>query len=180
MTEMVDFLPTMTEIAGIGQKFPYNGKSLMPLIKQEKGYHHRDFAFSEGGFKKDEMWQIREGRFPYDIKGQLQEDHPEMVGKVISCRSQDWTYVWRCYEPAELYNRKTDVAERHNLAGLPEYAAIQASMRESLCEWMLGNADLLPWTKDVVFMDSPINLPSAAEMFRRRTGKDPLDHPFRQ
>lgn len=39
---------------------------------------------------------------PYDLKGNVQHDHPEAVGRCAAVRSRDWTYVWRMYAPWDL------------------------------------------------------------------------------
>ena len=67
---------------------------------------------------------------------------------MVACRDKEWTYVYRLYEPAELYNRAMDPGERHNLAGLPQHAATEAKMREVTFRWMVETSDCLPWKQD--------------------------------
>ncbi|KAH8894543.1 alkaline phosphatase-like protein [Thozetella sp. PMI_491] len=180
MTEMVDLLPTVFELCAVKETFPHNGKSLMPLINKAPGYQHKEFAFSEGGFLLDEEWLLERARFPYDLKASLQHERTEIVGKATACRDHDWTYIHRLYEQAELYNRKQDPGERHNLSGKPQYAHIEAKYREVVFRWLVETADLMSWKRDFFFgPNSKISYPTPMEQLARRK-EEPLDHPFRQ
>ena len=163
LCEMVDLVPTVFELLGIKEHFPHNGKSLVPTMLQ--GGAHKEYAFSEGGFLLSEEPFLEAGTFPYDIKGRLQHEQTELVGKVVSCRDREWTYVYRLYEPAELYSR-ADLGERHNLAGLPQYAAVEAKFREVILRWMVETSDLLPWKKDNRV--PPVALPTPREQANQR------------
>lgn len=81
-------------------------------------------------------------------------------------RNKEWTYVYRIYEQAELYSRLRDPGEVHNLSGLPEYAHVEASMREVILKWMVETSDLLPWQRDARFPQ--VKLVSPKEQARRR------------
>ncbi|KAI0021041.1 alkaline phosphatase-like protein [Xylariomycetidae sp. FL0641] len=186
MTEMVDLLPTVFELCGVPETFPHNGKSMMPLINRVPGYAHREFAFSEGGFLLEEEPHLEKGMFPYDLKGKIQHERTVVVGKVTSCRDREWTYMYRLYEQAELYHRTTDPGERHNLAGLPQYAHVEAKYREIVFRWLVETADLLPWKKDHFYgPNCKISYPTPREQLLARTQAmerkpdEPKDHPMR-
>ncbi|KAI0479313.1 alkaline-phosphatase-like protein [Xylariaceae sp. FL0804] len=113
MTETVDLLPTVFELCGFPNTFPYNGKSLMPII-------------------------------------QLQHERTALAGKATSCRDHDFTYVHRLYEPDELYDRRADPGERHNLAGRPARVRRRRGpvpYRDAVFRWLFASADLLPWRR---------------------------------
>jgi len=198
MAEMVDFLPTMLELCNVPETFPHNGKSMVPIMKA-KGERttteqHRDYAFSEGGFLLKEEWLLESGPFPYDMKGKIQHEQTHCVGKATSCRSKEWTYIYRLYEPAELYNRLSDPGERHNLAGLPAYAGTEAMMKEVVFKWLMEETDLMPWKRDIFYPDKVWveGLESPEEQLKKRMesigeGKEKtmesrlgMDHPLRQ
>ncbi|KAK7214284.1 hypothetical protein V2G26_021462 [Clonostachys chloroleuca] len=130
MTEMVDLVPTVFELSGIAETFMHNGKSWVPLLIGGET-KHKGYAFSEGGFLLSEEPLLEQAPYPYDIKTALQHEDTTLVGKEISLRDKDYYYVYRLYEPAELYDRHKDLPEMHNLAELREYAAI-VSKRSSL------------------------------------------------
>jgi arylsulfatase A-like enzyme len=187
MTEMVDLLPTVFELCKVPETFPHNGKSLMPLIRKDEGYQHKQYAFSEGGFLVEEERLLERGAYPYDIKGKLQHEQTKIVGKATCCRDKEWTYIHRLYEPGELYHRAVDPGERHNLIGLPQYAHIQAKYHEIVFQWIIENADLMSWKQD--FFHGPqakIRFPTPREQLLERMsdmdrGKDePKDHWARQ
>ena len=57
-------------------------------------------------------------------------------------RSREWKYIHRYpYGPHELYNLSQDPGETRNLAGLPEYAPVQAHLLDQLQQWYQTYAD---------------------------------------
>lgn len=157
MVEMVDLLPTIFQMAGVGEHFPHCGRSVCDVLvkggkdDQGKTIRHRDFAFSEGGFLLSEEPLLEQAPYPYDIKAALQHEDTALVGKAISIRDKEWTFVYRLYEPAELYNRGNDVHELHNLAELPEYSDVRKRMEARVLRWMVESSDFLPYQKDPRF-----------------------------
>lgn len=99
MVEMVGLLPTVFQMAGIGEHFPYCGRSVCDVLvkggKDDDGriIRHRDFAFSEGGFLLSEEPLLEQAPYPYDIKGALQHEDTALVGKAVSIRDKEWTFV---------------------------------------------------------------------------------------
>jgi len=164
MTEMVDLLPTVFQLCGIDQKFPHNGKSLLPAMLH--GTEHRQYAFSEGGFLLSEEPLLEQAPFPYDIKAALQHEDTSLVGKAISMRDREWTYIYRLYEPDELYSRVNDPSELHNLAAEPEHQSRVQNMKADMFKWMVEGSDFLPFHKDARFPE--VNLKSPAEQFAER------------
>jgi arylsulfatase A-like enzyme len=165
MTEMVDLVPTLLQLCGIGETFPHNGRSWMPLLLGGRQEHKR-FAFSEGGFLTSEEPLLEQARYPYDIKAALQHEDTTLVGKAISCRDREWTYIYRLYEPAELYDRVNDPAELHNLATDPKYAP-RARMMENECfRWLVETSDFLPFQRDNRF--PKVVMESPKEQFEKR------------
>lgn len=165
MCEMVDLLPTILHLCGIDEKFPHNGISLLPAILQGKK-HPKDFAYTEGGFLVSEEPLLEQAPYPYDIKAVLQHEDTTIVGKAFAMRSKEWTYVYRLYEPPELYNRKTDLGELHNLAACPQHAIIVAEMQAEMFQWMMKTSDVLPYEKDLRF--PPTDLVSPKEQYMQR------------
>jgi arylsulfatase A-like enzyme len=147
MVEMVDVLPTVLELAEVEAPHRHFGRSLGGLLR-DPGAEHRHYAFTEGGFTVEEEPQLEQPHFPYDLKGQLQHDHPNLVGKAIAVRDQEWTYVWRLYEPPELYRRADDPGERTNLARDPTHDAVQQRMHEAMVRWLVDTADVIPEPPD--------------------------------
>lgn len=163
--EMVDLLPTVFQLCGIGEHFPHNGVSLLPMILEGKA-HPKEYAYTEGGFLTSEEPLLEQAPYPYDIKAVLQHEDTELVGKAVGMRSKKWAYVYRLYEPPELYDRETDLGELHNLAADPDYAGVIAQMQAEMFKWMMQTADVLPFQKDPRFPQ--INLQSPKDQYLRR------------
>ncbi|KAH7141351.1 alkaline-phosphatase-like protein [Dactylonectria estremocensis] len=104
MTEMVDLVPTMLEISGVGETFAHNGLSWIPLLCGD-ATEHKTYAFSKGGFLTSEEPLLEHASYPYDLKASLQHEDTALVGKARSLRDSTWTYVYRLYELTELYHR---------------------------------------------------------------------------
>ncbi|KAL6247380.1 hypothetical protein RBB50_005726 [Rhinocladiella similis] len=168
MAEMVDLIPTVFELCGIGEHFPHNGKSLVPVLLKGQ-QEHKAFAFSEGGFLTSEEPLLEQAPYPYDIKAGLQHEDTTLVGKAISIRNRQWTYIYRLYEPAELYNRAEDPNEMHNLASEPRWAAVARSLESEIFRWLVESSDFLPWHKDSRFPE--VNLKSPRDQFLERLGR---------
>jgi arylsulfatase A-like enzyme len=157
MTEMVDLLPTMLEIAGIEPSHTHFGRSLVAALGGTDG-PHRDYAFSEGGFLVEEEHLLERARPPYDIKANLQHDRPTTVGKATSVRDKRYTYVHRAYEGPELYDRVADPGETVNMAGNNEYDEVVQRLRDALLDWSLSTSDVIPWQPDSRFESSFVSL----------------------
>ncbi|KAK8085181.1 alkaline-phosphatase-like protein [Apiospora hydei] len=152
MGEMVDLVPTVLQLGSIPETYAQYGVSLVDAIHTTtKGevLPHKKYSFTEGGFLVSEEPLLEQSPFPYDIKASLQHNDTSSVGKAISIRSKEWTYVYRLYEADELYSRKGDDAqELHNLAERPEYQRVRATLREEVFKWLVETADTIPWYED--------------------------------
>ncbi|MER5443020.1 sulfatase-like hydrolase/transferase [Streptomyces sp. NPDC002790] len=147
LVELVDIVPTVLELAGVAPDHRHFGRSLVPVLHAPDA-EHRQYAFTEGGFSAEEEPQLEEADFPYDLKAALQHERPELVGRAICVRDHDWSYVWRLYEPAELYHRTDDPHERTNLAGHPEHTTTETRLRDAVLRWLVDTSDTIPFDRD--------------------------------
>jgi arylsulfatase A-like enzyme len=161
MVELLDIVPTVLELAGLAAPYRHYGRTLVPVLRDATA-PHRQYAFTEGGFTIEEEPQLERAPFPYDLKTGLQHAQPELVGKAVAVRDADWTYVWRLYEPAELYQRAVDPDERTNLVGDARYAMVEQHMRDALLRWMVDTADVIPFETDPRFPNVDLPAPGAA------------------
>lgn len=167
MVEMVDLLPTVLQMAGVGEHFPHCGRSVCDvLVRGGRDEHgavlpHRDLAFSEGGFLLSEEPLLEQAPYPYDIKAALQHEDTTLVGKAVAVRDKAWTFVYRLYEPPELYSRADDPQELHNLAEVPEYADVRRRLEASVLRWMVESSDFLPYRKDPRFPEVKLEDPKS-------------------
>ena len=68
--------------------------------------------------------------------------------KAVMCRTQDYKYVRRLYEPDELYDLRADPQEVHNRIDDPSLAGELARLKERLLTFYLDTADVVPHETD--------------------------------
>lgn len=179
MCEMVDLLPTVFQMCGIEQTFAHNGVSLLPAVMHHRP-HPKKYAYTEGGFLTSEEPLLEQAPYPYDIKSVLQHEDVECVGKATAIRSKKWTYVYRLYEPPELYDRESDLQELHNLAAEPAYASVVRDLHAEMFRWMVETADTIPLQPDprlpTVELESPVDQ-YAARLEKQRKKAQSSTHP---
>lgn len=154
LVELVDLLPTLLELGGTEARHTHFGRSLVPLLHDPRAAH-REAAYSEGGFTRDERHLLEDPPYPYDLKGAVQQADPVNCGKAVAVRTDAWTYVHRLYEGHELYDRSKDPRELVNRAGDPELAAVERELRERVLDWLLATSDVVPWDADPRFDPGP-------------------------
>jgi arylsulfatase A-like enzyme len=147
MVELLDIVPTIHEFAGIEADYTHFGRSLIPAMR-DPSTPHREYAFTEGGFGLNEADLLERAGFPYDLKAAAEHDRPETVGRAFAVRTQRYTYIWRLYEPAELYDRVDDLDELRNLSGDPALVDVEADLRDAIMRWLAETGDVIPWRED--------------------------------
>ena len=160
MVELVDLVPTVHDLAGLTADWTHFGRSLLPVLG-DPTRGHRHYTFTEGGFLAEEAHLLETPGFPYDLKGRAQHERPETVGKAVAVRSLEWTYVWRLYEPPELYDRSADPDELHNLAGTAATGSIEARLQGEILRHLVATGDVLPWATDPRFPTIDLPRPTA-------------------
>jgi arylsulfatase A-like enzyme len=146
--EMIDLLPTLCELADAPVEHVHFGRSLVPLLAGATS-EHRDAAFSEGGFRLDEERQNElRADHPYDVKTSMLHDRPELVGRAVSVRTAEWTYVHRSLEADELYDAVDDPHERVNVADRAEHTPTVRALRDRVLEWLVETSDVVPLARD--------------------------------
>jgi arylsulfatase A-like enzyme len=145
--EMVDLLATLCELAEAPVAHTHFGRSLLPAL-HDPATMHRPFACAEGGFRVTDVDLLESAGWIYAPKAQLQHDRPELVGTAMVLRTPDHTYVHRRYEGDELYDRRADPAEEHNVIDRSDTGDIAASLRGQLLGWLADTSDVIPWQAD--------------------------------
>jgi arylsulfatase A-like enzyme len=151
--EMVDMLPTVLELAELEAAHSHFGRSFVSLLGPGDATH-RSFACCEGGFRIEDEPLFERPSGEYALKGALQHDEPELVGKAFCLRNSDWSYVWRQYEGEELYDRRDDPHETRNVRDGTD-DAITNGLRAQLFGWLADTSDVIPWQADPRFPPIP-------------------------
>lgn len=148
LVEMLDLPATLCELADTELAHQHLSRSLVPVLA-DPTRPHRDRAFSEGGFRIDEA-PLNEmpAHHPYLLKGMLQQERPELVGRAVALRTPEWTYVYRLYEDDELYDRRVDPHDTTNLADDPAHAATVRRLRDETLAWLVATSDVIAPTRD--------------------------------
>lgn len=173
MAEMIDLVPTMLHLGTVNETYAHYGKSLVNVMHaagRGEVLPHRNYSYTEGGFLLSDEPVLEQGPFPYDIKAALQHNDTELVGQALAVRNKTWTYVYRLYEPDELYSRLDDPYELHNLAADPDFQLVRAELRQQALHFFLSTPATMPWYADVRKPD--VNLASPWEQYRERCQGD--------
>ncbi|MCE6991412.1 sulfatase [Dyadobacter sp. CY323] len=162
-----DLAPTFLEIAGVEIPKEITGKSFRATFNDNtaapreyvyavRGAHGSGLPTNTGAFDLgrtvfnknyklvyNALWQLP--YFPVDFAGQpfwkeLSEQHKS--------RKLDPQYSKLFFEEHrpmfEIFDLKNDPNEFNNLAGKPEFAAVEKDLKARLQEWMIVNEDYLP------------------------------------
>lgn len=130
-TEAVDIYPTLLEAMDVEPAHVADGSSLLPFLSSaEPPGSWRDAAHWEFDFR-DVANQSAEQAFGLDST-QL---------SMVVIRTAQWKYVHFTALPPLLFDLTADPDNLVNLAGKPEYAAVQLEMAEKLLSWRARHLD---------------------------------------
>lgn len=148
LSEHVDILPTILELAGIVPPPVCQGRSLVPLLRGETASHrdeiHAEVCYPEmrSAYRSAQefraAWEADQlsggplaNSAPFNVPG----DHTKCV------RTTRWKYIWFGDGFEELYDVQEDPDEAHNLAAEPEFTAVINDLRKRLADWLRVTAD---------------------------------------
>lgn len=119
IVQLVDVMPTVLDLQGVPHPAPFDGRSLVPLMRGETTRHREYAVLSES------TWQAKRG-----------------------IRTNAWKYI-RCWDPGvyprsgpELYDLRDDPGEQVNLCG--RYPDVAAQLDAELTAWMVQSLDGRP------------------------------------
>jgi arylsulfatase A-like enzyme len=154
LVELVDFPATVEAMTGIPVAHTHYGRSLLPVIAGTTDTH-RDAVFCEGGRRHGEPQcmelESTENQTPaglYWPRLSLQRSEGPEHTAAVMCRTPHLKYVFRLYEPHELYDLQTDPGELHNRIDDPAMADAARTLRDRLLRFFVETADAVPLTPD--------------------------------
>jgi len=153
MTQNIDFLPTLLEIAGanIPDGMVLDGRSLLPLMTgDQEGLPGRDDLYFEFGYTRavrTERWKYIAWRQPTSIIERMRTGEMDTLcthfGRPLPpdlVQPSLLTASLLCYphyfDPDQLYDLENDPYERNNLAGDSEFAPVLRDMRARLRKYL--------------------------------------------
>lgn len=152
LVELTDITATVEEMTGVKTEYVHFGKSLLPVLEEEK--EHKDAVFCEGGRIHGEYWAMERGHnqdseYWPRLSTQCSEG-PEHT-KATMIRMGNLKYVMRLYEEDELYDLEKDPKELYNIIEDPSYAEDVQKMKNRMLTWYMETADIVPNRKDPRF-----------------------------
>jgi arylsulfatase A-like enzyme len=145
LVELVDFPATVFALTGIQPGYTHFGRSLLPVLAGRE--EHRDAVFCEGGRCEGEEHCMEATRTPlehYWPRISLERESHVAHSKAVMCRTRDYKYVRRLYEPDEFYDLRNDPGETRNLPDHPELTR----HKERLLTFFLETGDVVPHDQD--------------------------------
>lgn len=134
MVSTIDLMPTLLELCGLKSGREVQGQSFARLLLDEKVDRHREHVFSEMNYHirhqpmrsvRTERWKAIENLTDEPI-GLGDAEKSAWAQKLGTLPDQPWL---RRRTPVELYDLASDPHERVNLAGRPELAEVESSLR---------------------------------------------------
>jgi arylsulfatase A-like enzyme len=119
LVSLADFAPTLLEAAGVPSRTRFAGRSLQPLLRENK---------------PPTLW--RDALF-------FQSDGNETYGIQRSILTDEWRFVHNGFDYDELYNLREDPQQIRNLARDPATREIRAGLYRRLWEFALAHDDHL-------------------------------------
>lgn len=151
LVELIDFPATVEEITGIKPEHTHFGRSLVPLMQNEKE-EHRDAVFCEGGrlHKENHCMEDfnRSKEHLYWPRTSLQRSEGPEHTKAVMCRTKEYKYIRRLYESDEFYDLKKDPQELKNCITEPEYQRIISQHKERMLTFFMETGDVVPFKVD--------------------------------
>jgi arylsulfatase A-like enzyme len=154
LVELIDVPATIETLTGIMPRHTHFGRSLVPLLAKETE-QVRNAVFCEGGRRHGET-QAMELESPashsldaiyWPRVGLQRSEGPEHTLAGM-CRTQNFKYVRRLYEPDELYDLRADPQELHTLIDDPAYTQALVTLKERLLTFYQETCDVVPHTID--------------------------------
>jgi len=158
LASAVDVAPTVLEVAGLAPLPTFQGKSLVPILRDPKAVV-RTHAFAEhnwhdvGGCERG----VRSEQFNY-----IRNWRPDLPGSppADAAKGPTWDAMRRLHEAGklpphqatcfvtprpeeELYDTQKDPFSLKNLAGDPAYEPVMQQMRAALDEWQRETKDII-------------------------------------
>ena len=151
LVELVDLSATVSEMTGVELGYVQYGKSLLPVLAEEK--EHKDAVFCEGGRVHGDISSMEVGhKNPNDVywpRISVQQEEGPQHTKATMIRMGNLKYTQRLYERDELYDLSKDPDEMCNVIDDPAYAQDVLKMKLRMLEWYQETADFVPNRKDL-------------------------------
>jgi arylsulfatase A-like enzyme len=165
-----DLTPTLLEAAGLAAPKEMSGRSFLKLLRGEK-YEGRQYVFAQRGQHGNSTFDQNTTANGFDLSRCARSKRYKLIynctpyqiyAPVDSANDPSWRQIVAAHQAGtlapefarayfthprpifELFDLANDPAELTNLAGRPEYAAVEQELKAALCEKMIFDYDFLP------------------------------------
>lgn len=144
MTQHLDIYPTLCELLDLEKPDWLDGKSLMPLLDNEKEIHDAIFTEQTYHYSADPrpFRAVRTPRYKY-IRSYKQDQQRGIDAGPAQAFWTKYGYAKRMFDDEMLYDLYFDPQETNNLAKSQEHSQILNEMRERLHKWQSDTKDPL-------------------------------------
>lgn len=155
LTENIDLLPTLLELADLPIPYGVQGRTLLPLLCGATD-HHRNYVFAEGGHEKELLdipiapCEVRQLITGYLRKAAIRELVPDSLRKAKMIRTDRFKLVYRIKDRHELYDLATDPLEMNNLYNVPEYRRTVTELEKILLDHLIESEENLPFDPEPI------------------------------
>lgn len=183
LVSSVDIAPTFLEVAGLKAGTSFQGKSIVPILKNPKAAI-RETVFAERHWHDfdDHARAARSDRYKYirnyypDVPGTPPADAVRSLTFQAMRRLRDAGQLsppqLACFlkprPEEELYDTEADPHELHNLASNPRHGAVLNQLRKALAEWQRTTDVRMPGARTPDEFDREMGKPLPTRSFERR------------
>ncbi len=183
LVSSVDIAPTFLEVAGLRPGPSFQGKSIVPTLRNPKAVI-RDEVFAERDWHDfdDHARAVRSERYKYvrNYYPELPATPPADAVRSITFQAmrrlrdagklspQQLVCFVKPRPSEELYDTETDPHEFHNLANDPRHVAVLNKLRKALAAWQRTTDDRLPQARTPDEFDRETGTPLPTRSFERK------------
>ncbi|MGP9642420.1 MULTISPECIES: sulfatase-like hydrolase/transferase [Halomonas] len=124
LVEAIDLVPTFIDVAGGNSQmldYRLEGRSLQPLVHNEKPSQWRNYAFSES----DYAWRPARQALNLSVE----------QAKAYMITDGHWKYIHYEHQRPQLFDLKTDPGELNDLVPGNNHADVCSKLEKALAEW---------------------------------------------
>ncbi|TWU33185.1 sulfatase family protein [Novipirellula artificiosorum] len=150
LSSFADFVPTVIELAGGTPPEDLDGMSLLPILEKGEGKQHEyvyGVTVNQGIIYRHVFPQrsVHDGRYHYIFNFNSMErlERERAKGNEVNYFIEKGASKYRHLPEEMLFDTQSDPHELSNLAGRPEMADVQQSLKTELFRWMKEQNDYL-------------------------------------
>lgn len=151
MTELFDIMATFLDLGRVEATQQYFARSLVPELNGLGGDPERA-AFTESGYDTFEPQAFEPPLTGppniYTAKHDIQNQQPQTVTRAASIATPHYKFIARPGGQSELYDRRKDRLETHNLIDAPDHAKVREALQQRLVDHYISTTGVPPRDRD--------------------------------